>query len=175
MIMTNRHNFGEHEPMHIIAHALHRLSTLMRWGACLCVLGMAVITGTDVLGRLGKHPVFGSEEIAAFLAVLALGLSLPYAHEHRSHIGVEIFVQLLRTRTRRWLKLLREILSIAFFSIVTWMMAKYAHDKQISGEVSMNLHLPEHFFIYVLAGCFAVTTLCMVVDTVRFICEWRRM
>lgn len=127
------------------------------------------------MGRLGKHPVFGSEEIAAFLAVLALGLSLPYAHEHRSHIGVEIVVQLLSIRTRKWLKLVRDLLSLGFFSTVTWMMAKYGYDKQTSGEVSLNLHLPEHLFLFVLAGCFAVTTLCMFVDMVRFVREWRRM
>lgn len=153
---------------------LGRINSAMRSAACACVLGMALVTVTDVLGRLGKSPVFGSEEIVTFLAVLALGLSLPYGHEHRSHIGVEVFVQLLSTRTRRWLKVFREILSIAFFAVTAWMMASYARDKQLSGEVSMNLGLPEYLLIYAVAGCFAVATLCMAVDTYRFVCAWRR-
>lgn len=146
----------------------------MRVAGCACLLGMALMTVADISGRLGKSPIFGSEEIVSFLAVLALGLSLPYAHTYRSHIGVEVFVQLLSTRVRQRLKLFREILSVAFFALVTVMMALYAHDKQVSGEVSMNLGLPEYLLIYVLAGCFAVTTLTMLVELIRFVMQWGR-
>jgi TRAP-type C4-dicarboxylate transport system permease small subunit len=153
---------------------LARIGSVMRVAGCVCLLGMALVTVADISGRLGKSPIFGSEEVVSFLAVLALGLSLPYAHTYRSHIGVEVFVQLLSTRVRRRLKLFREVLSVAFFALVTAMMALYAHDKQLSGEVSMNLGLPEYLLIYVLAGCFAVTTLTMFADLVRFILQWRQ-
>jgi TRAP-type C4-dicarboxylate transport system permease small subunit len=153
---------------------LARISGVMRVAGCVCLLGMALMTVADITGRLGKNPIFGSEEIVSFLAVLALGLSLPYAHAYRSHIGVEVFVQLLSTRVRQRLKLFREILSVAFFALVTVMMAQYAHDKQLSGEVSMNLGLPEYLLIYVLSGCFAVTTLTMLVELIRFIMQWGR-
>ncbi len=139
----------------------------MRVGGNLCILAMALVTVADVCGRLRKTPIFGSEEIVTFLAVLAVGLSLPYGHEHRTHIGVEVFVQLLSSRVRWVLKIFRECLSVAFFAMVTAMMAVYGLDKQESGEVSMNLSLPEHYLIYALSGCFAVVTLCMLVDLVR--------
>ncbi len=146
----------------------------MRVAGCACLLGMALMTVADISGRLGKSPIFGSEEIVSFLAVLALGLSLPYAHTYRSHIGVEVFVQLLSTRVRQRLKLFREILSVAFVSLDTVMMALSAHDRQVSGEVSMNLGVPEYLLIYVLAGCFAVTTLTMLVELIRFVMQWGR-
>ncbi|MDY0204980.1 MAG: TRAP transporter small permease, partial [Desulfovibrio desulfuricans] len=125
-------------------------------------------------GRLNRSPIFGSEEIVSFLAVLALGLSLPYAHAHRSHIGVEVFVQLMSTRVRRRFKLLREVLSIVFFAVVTFMMGLYAKDKHLSGEVSMNLGLPEYLLLYALCVCFALTTLAMIVDFIIFVRQWRQ-
>jgi len=157
-----------------IGRTLARLAGLMRVAACLCLLAMALLTVADITGRLNKSPIFGSEEIVTFLAVMALGLSLPYAHSHRSHIGVEVFVQLLSTRVRRRLKFFRETLSVLFFAMVTVMMAVYARDKHLSGEVSMNLGLPEYIFVYILAGCFAVTTVAMLLDLITFVREWRR-
>ncbi len=153
---------------------LCRVSAIMRTGGGLCIFGMALVTVADIVGRLNRIPIFGSEEIVTFLAVLGLGLSLPYGHEHRTHIGVEVFVQLLSTRVRRSLKVITESISIAFFTLITVMMAAFARDKQLSGEVSMNLGLPEHFLIYALAASFAVVTLVMLVDLIRFVQKWRQ-
>lgn len=153
---------------------LGRLGNVMRVASCLCLAGMTLITLMNVIGRLWLRPLFGAEEMVAFLAMLALGFSLPYAHAYRSHIGVEVFVQRLSTRTRRWLKLVREILSITFFAVVMRMLFSYAQDKRIAGEISMNLGLPEHLFIFILAGCFAVTALIMFSDFLLFLRDWRR-
>lgn len=158
----------------IVEKILARVSGVMRVGGCLCLLGMALLTVADITGRLNRSPIFGSEEVVTFLAVLALGLSLPYAHAHRSHIGVEVFVQLMSTRVRRRLKLFREVLSILFFGMVTVMMGLYARDKQLSGEVSMNLGLPEYLLLYALALCFAVATLTMLVEFLVFLRQWRK-
>ncbi|NLW81336.1 MAG: TRAP transporter small permease [Desulfovibrionales bacterium] len=160
--------------MQSVDKMLQRVSGVMRVAACLSVLAMVLVTVTDITGRVQRSPIFGSEEIVAFLGVLALGLGLPYAHAHRSHIGVEVFVQLLSMRVRRVLKLFRETMSVFFFALVTTMMTAYARDKQLSGEVSLNLGLPEYVLVYVLAGCFAVTTLVMLYDLIRFVLEWRR-
>lgn len=153
---------------------LSRAVSVLRVAGCLCLISMVLLTVADIAGRMRQSPIFGSEEIVSFLAVLALGLSLPYAHTHRSHIGVEVFVQLLSTRVRRRLKLFREVLSVLFFGLATVMIGVYARDKQLSGEVSMNLGLPEHMLIYALAACFAVTTLVMLVDFLRFVAQWRQ-
>jgi TRAP-type C4-dicarboxylate transport system permease small subunit len=158
----------------IVEKIMARVSSVMRIAGCLCLLGMAFLTVADITGRLNRSPIFGSEEIVTFLAVLALGLSLPYAHAHRSHIGVEVFVQLMSTKVRQRLKLLRELLSIAFFAVVTVMMGFYARDKHLSGEVSMNLGLPEYLILYALCACFALATLAMIVDFVIFVRQWRQ-
>ncbi len=160
--------------METVGKFLTRIGNLMRIAGCLCLLGMALLTVADITGRLNRSPIFGSEEIVTFLAVLVLGLSLPYAHAHRSHIGVEVFVQLLSTTVRRRLKLFRETLSVLFFAMVTVMMAAYARDKQLSGEVSMNLGLPEYVFVYALAACFALATVTMLVDLFVYVRQWRQ-
>lgn len=160
--------------MERIVKMFERIGGVMRIGGCLCLLGMTLVTVADIAGRLNKQPIFGSEEMVSFLGVLALGLALPYAHTHRSHIGVEVVVQLLSTRVRRRLKFFRDALSILFFLLVTVMMGNYGRAKQISGEVSMNLGLPEYFVVYALAGCFGVATAVMLGDFLLFLRDWRR-
>ncbi len=160
--------------MEVIVKFFERLGNVMRVAGCVCLLSMSLVTVADITGRFNKQPIFGSEEMVAFLGVLALGLALPYAHAHRSHIGVEVVIQLLSTRVRRWLKLFRDVLSFLFFLLTTVMMAKYGRATQLSGEVSMNLGLPEYLLIYALAACFAVVTMAMLVDFVLFLRDWRR-
>lgn len=155
--------------MGLVNKALGLFERWMRVAGSFALLSMVLVTVADIAGRLRRSPIFGSEEIVTFLAVLVLGLSLPYTQTHRSHIGVEVFIQRLSTRMRRILKAFREVLSILFFALVTIMMASYARDKSLSGEVSINLGLPEYVLIYILAGCFAVTTLSMCVDLMRFL------
>ena len=80
----------------------------------------------------------------------------------------------MSTTVRRRLKLFRETLSVAFFATVTVMMFAYARDKHLSGEVSMNLGLPEYLLLYSLGACFAVATLTMFVDLLLFLLQWRK-
>lgn len=160
--------------MDAFAKLLARVGTLMRVAGSLCLLSMALVTVADVGGRMWHHPIFGSEEVVTFFAVLALGLSLPYAHTHRSHIGVEIFIQRLSSSMRRRFKFFRDILSIVFFTLATVMLGVYGHDKQVSGELSLNLGLPEYLLIYILAGCFAVVTMVMILEFILFVRNGRQ-
>lgn len=134
----------------------------------ICLMAMALLTGADIIGRLNNCPIFGSEELVTILATLALALSLPYAHTQRSHIGVEILIRLFPKRTRQRIKLCTDIAALALFSVVTWRMALYAGTIKDSGELSMNLELPEYYVIYALSFCFLIFTLFILKDVLAF-------
>ena len=57
-------------------------------------------TCVDVVGRFFGHPVFGSVELVGFMATLTVVLALPYTHQARAHIGVEIVMRLLPERVQ---------------------------------------------------------------------------
>jgi len=147
------------EPVRATWDIIDRIMAVMKVvGAC-CLIGMTLLTCADVVGRFFRHPVFGSVEIVGFMATLAMAMALPYTHQVKGHIGVEILVRKLSQRTQRIVDICTGLLSLALFGIVTWRMALYAHTIQQSGEVSMNLELPEYMVIYLVAFCFAVFTL----------------
>ena len=134
-----------------------------------CLVGMMFLTCIDVVGRLMGHPVFGSVELVGFMATLAVAMALPYTHQDKGHIGVEILWQVFSRKTRAIVDLCTAFLSLILFALVTWRMAVYAHTIQKSGEVSMNLELPEHFVIYIVAFCFIIFTLIILQNIIQTI------
>ena len=135
-------------------------------GAC-CLVGMMLLTCVDVVGRAFGHPIFGSVEIVGFMAILSMVMAMPYTHQVQGHIGVEIVVRLLPEKTQTLIDICTGILSLILFAVVTWRMTVYANTMKASGEVSMNLELPEHFVIYVTAFCLLVFTLIILRDIIN--------
>jgi TRAP-type C4-dicarboxylate transport system permease small subunit len=132
-----------------------------------CLVGMMLLTCVDVVGRAFGYPIFGSVEIVGFLATLAVVMAMPYTHQVQGHIGVEIVVRLFSEKTQIIIDICTGIVSLILFAVVTWRMTVYANTMQASGEVSMNLELPEHFIIYVTAACLLIFTLVILQDLIN--------
>ncbi len=140
----------------------------MRTVAAFCLVAMALLTGADVIARGMSHPIFGSEEIVRFLAVLVMAFSLPYAHSQGSHIGVELLYRHFPRKLRQAISFCTNLTAFALFSVVTWRMTCYALSMRASGEVSLNLEMPEYLIIFATALGFLWFTLFILKDTLIF-------
>ncbi len=129
-----------------------------------CLVGMTGLTCADVVGRFFGHPIFGSVELVGFMSTLAVALALPYTHQVRGHIGVEIVVRLFSRRTQTIIDLCTGVISLGLMGIIAWRMAVYAGTMRQSGEVSMNLELPEYAIIYIVSFCFLMFSLLLIRD-----------
>lgn len=137
------------------------LSDKLKIVGAVALFGMALITGVDVVGRLFKYPIFGSIELVSFLGVFTVAMALPVTQLSKGHIGVELFVDKLPRKGRLFFELCTEIVSLALFIVITWRMFLFSLKLRASGEVSMNLHLPEYAIVFILACCCVV--LCLVI------------
>ena len=145
--------------MNIFWRLVEWLLVKMKIVGAACLVGMTFLTCADVVGRAFGYPIFGSVEIVGFMATLTVVMALPYTHQVNGHIGVELVVRLLSEKTQAIIDICTGILSLVLFALVTWRMTVYALTMQKSGEVSMNLELPEHLIIYVTGLCLLVFTL----------------
>ncbi len=152
--------------MNIFWNTIQWILEKMKIMGAACLVGMTFLTCADVVGRAFGHPIFGSVEIVGFMATLAVVMAMPYTHQVQGHIGVEILVRLFSKRTQTIIDICTGIVSLILFAIITWRMSVYARTMQESGEVSMNLELPEHFIIYVTAICLLVFTLIILKDII---------
>jgi len=146
---------------------------MKRVGAALLVI-MVALTCLDVVGRLFRHPVFGSVELMSLMGAVAVAMALPYTHAEKGHIGVEIVMDKLPRRVRDFFELITSLLSLLLFGIVTWKMFEYSVKMKESGEVSMNLGLPEYLIIGVVGFGFIIFTLTIVKGTVETFGRLRR-
>ena len=138
------------------------------------LFGMAILTCVDVIGRLFKHPIFGSVELVSFMGVIAIATSLPFTHAEEGHIGVELFIRKFSRKVRDIVKLFTEILCLILFILVTWRMFIYSYKVRESGELSMNLQLPEYWIIFLLATCFVILTMTIFVSILKAISNLRK-
>ena len=132
-----------------------------------CLMGMTLLTCVDVVGRKLGHPIFGSVELVGFMATLAAALAMPYTHQMKGHIGVEILVRNFSERTQTIIEICTSLVAFLFFCLVTWRLAVYANTIHQSGQVSISLRFPEHLIIYVVAFCFLVFVLTLLEDIVN--------
>jgi len=138
------------------------ISDKMKILGAACLMGMAILTGVDVIGRFFRHPIFGSVELVGFMATMAVALALPYTHKADGHIGVEIIVRLFSEKVQIILEICTGIVGLALFILVTWRMFMYGNTMKESGEVSMNLELPEHLIIYIVACSFFIFSIIII-------------
>mgnify|MGYP001766161643 CR=1 FL=1 len=156
--------------MTLLDRILNRISDLLRSVGALSLTLMMLITVADVTGRFFKHPIFGSVELVGFLAVAVAAAAMPHTYKVDGHVGVEIITRLLPRKTRLLLDLFTRTLTLIFFSVAAWQMFVYAKEMQRAGEVSMNLELPLHYIVIVLAislAFFSSTILQQIVATVN--------
>ena len=141
----------------------------MKMVAACALMCMALVTGADIVCRAGFNmPIFGSEEIVTFLAVLGVGFALPYTHAQGSNIGVEVLYRRFKRRTRNRIKLCTDLAGAALFGVVAWRMVLYGLTLERVGEVSMTLEFPSYWLVHTLAVGFAVLALLHVRDALGF-------
>lgn len=150
--------------MNVITKIFEWLNGFMKMLGGLCLVGMTVLTCVDVTGRFFGHPIFGSVELVGFMSTLSVAMALPYTHQVKAHIGVELLVRLFSEKTQAIIDIVMSIFGLALVFVITWRMFVYANTKQESGEVSMSLQFPEHVIIYLVGFCFAVFFLTIIVD-----------
>ena len=153
--------------MGVIGKIIGWLSNSLKIIGAACLMGMTLLTCADVVGRFFNHPVFGSVELVGFMSTLVCAMALPYTHEMKGHIGVELVVRLLSDKTQIIIDTITGFMSLVLMAVVTWRMVDYAHTMKGSGEVSMNLELPIHAVIYMVSFCFLVFSLIIMREFVN--------
>jgi TRAP-type C4-dicarboxylate transport system permease small subunit len=145
--------------MHAVGRIIEWISDKLKIAGAACLVGMMFLTCADVVGRFFRHPILGSVELVTFMAALSVALALPYTHQVKGHIGVELLVRTLPPKVQVVIDIVTGMLSLALIAIITWRMALYAGTIGRSGEVSMELRLPIEWIIYAVAFCFLIFTL----------------
>ena len=146
---------------------VNALINVLKIVGSICLVGMMLLTSTDVTLRAFGKPILGVEEIVGFMATLVLAFAMPYTHRERGHIGVDMIVRKLSRRTQGIVDSITGILAFILFLIIAWQSGEYAGTMRRTGEVSMTLEFPSYIFVYGVSLAFLILSLAILIDVVR--------
>ena len=160
--------------MELIQKAVLFMTNKLKMVGAVFLFGMALLTCADVVGRFFKYPIFGTVELVSFMGAIAIACSLPFTHQEKGHIGVELFTRKLPRKVRHIIELCTELLSLVLFLLVSWRMVIYSIRTKESGELSMNLQLPEYAIIFVLACGFIIFSIIILNSIFQTLAQLRK-
>ena len=147
---------------------LRILSTVAGSLAALALLGMALLTLFDVVGRnFLRSPVPGATELTEIGLVAVTFLLYPLVAYRQAHISVDLFDDFMGPRARRLLTALASLMGAAVFGIFAWQLWKQGDRLMNYGDVTSYLRLPLGPLLYFMAIASAATVIAFLTVTVK--------
>ena len=136
-----------------------RLSSWMEILAGIALMGVMLLIGLDIVGRIFGHPVPGTYEIVSIAGGLIVGLALPATSRAKGHVSADLLAGKLSETPRIFLAVITRLMGILIFLLAGYGMIMMGIRLKASGEVSAVLSLPFYYVAYAIGGAFLIQTL----------------
>lgn len=150
---------------HLLEKAIIKLSEVMGLIATVVLLGMMLITVTDIVGRyFFTKPVIGCTEMTEVMMVCVGFLGVALCGLQDKHIKIEILVDLFPQKIKEVLIVLNYILVAGLSVFISWrnlIEATNTHRK------TLLLHIPHSPFYFIISLGFFVLFLVMIVLLIK--------
>ena len=139
-----------------IDKGIRSLNVLLAYAGSYVLFGMMLLTISDVIGRyIFNSPITGAFEITEAMMVTMVFFFIGYAQAKKSHVAVDLVVNLLPEKLRVIIDIITHTLSLLMMILIAWMsMLRWLELMRIK-EYTAILHIPVSPFLLILAlGCF---------------------
>jgi TRAP-type transport system small permease protein len=127
--------------------------------AGIALMGIMLLIGADIVGRIFGYPVPGAYEIVSLAGGLILGLALPATSLAKGHVSTDLIIEKLPETPRNILAMMTRVIGIAIFLLAGYGMIRMGIRLKASGEVTAVLALPFYHVAYAIGGAFLIQTL----------------
>jgi TRAP-type C4-dicarboxylate transport system permease small subunit len=148
-----------------------RLSAWMETLAGIALIGVMLLIGVDIVGRIFGFPIPGAYEIVSFAGGLVIGLAVPATSQAKGHVSTDLLLARLSQKPRRVLNIMTRLMGIAIFLIAGCSMIMMGVRLKEAGEVTAVLALPFYHVVYTMGGAFFVQCFVLVSDIAAAISE----
>jgi len=146
------------------------LSAWMEIAAGIALMGVMLLIGADITGRIFGRPVPGAYEIVSIAGGLIVGLALPATSRAKGHVSADLLTGRLSERTRVCLSVATRMIGIAVFLLAGYGMIAMGVRLKTSGEVTPVLELSFYYVAYAIGGAFWMQTLILfseIIETLK--------
>jgi len=119
------------------------------------LVGMMCLACANMFMRGAMNdPIRGTYELMGFFGALVCSLALAPTQIRKGHIALTMFQGKLPARMEQAIDALSHLACGAFFALVAWRTTLYGYSLIEFGELSEDLHLVFHPFVFTVAlGC----------------------
>jgi C4-dicarboxylate transporter DctQ subunit len=128
---------------------------------------MMMLTVVDVVLRIFGRPMTGTYELVAVAGALVVGFAVPQTSQENGHIGVDALIEILPRRAKDVFFVVAKLLGFALCAGLTWYLFRKGNHLLEQGDVSHTLQIPAYPGAYVLAFCFMVESVVLLLQIPR--------
>jgi len=139
-----------------------RMSAWMEIVAGMALIGVMLLIGSDIVGRIFGYPIPGAYEIVSLAGGLIVGLALPATSRAKGHVSMDLLLDRLSEKPKLFLALITRLIGIAIFLLAGYGTVMMGIRLKVSGEVTAVLALPFYYVAYAIGGAFFVQILVLV-------------
>lgn len=132
-----------------------------------CLLGVTLLTCSDIILRGFGRPIPGTYELVGVLSALVAALALADSVLRRIHVAVEFLAARLGKTANYILCLTTTMCSTALFGLIAWQCFVLGQKFRNVGEVSPTMEFPYFIVLYVLSIAAGAVFLVLLTDAIN--------
>ncbi len=145
------------------------LSDWLCWVSALCIVGMMLLTSSDVALRYVGFPIKGTYDVVGLLGALVVALPIARTQVFNRHVSMEFMAQRKSRIARGIAQAITSVLGIAVYATVTWQLVAFAAKLKSIGRVSDTVEIPLYPFVYAIAVAFMLTCVVLLAQFFVFV------
>ena len=127
-------------------------ASLFRYGSCLTLVAMTLLTGLDAILRyVAGMPIIGAYDLVGMGLLLTIVVALPDSLRAGCHVRMDIFYDRYGPVMTRVVDLLTQGAALAFGGIVAWRAIHFVPVYMQTGEATITLRMPVWPFVALIA------------------------
>lgn len=124
---------------------------------------MVLVTLNVILRAIFNSPILGTYDLTGFMTVIVIGCGLAFCSIENGHIEISLFVDKAGHRTRQWITKAGQAISFLILSVYTYALFELGTRLMKANEVSVTAQIPVYPFVFILALCFLVFALTVLI------------
>ena len=133
---------------------VHSFSRWICWVSLFALIGMMLLTSSDVVLRYMGYPIKGTFDMVGLLGTIVVALPIAYTQLLGRHIATEFMALRRNKRVQIINHSIVCLLGIGMYALIAWQCSLFGTKIWRIGRVSDTIEIPLFPFVYVVAmGC----------------------
>ena len=137
------------------------------WLAGASLMLMVFIVVGNAIVRILYKPFAGTTEVVGWLAAMTTAFALGFTQIQKGYVDIDALMQVFPAFVRRCIRVLMDILSLSFFTMVAWKMFEYSLTVAQNGNLSETMGIPYYYLIILVAVGFIGLSFAILIDLLR--------